>query len=260
MIIAKLQGGLGNQLFQWALTHTLSAKYNTSYAFDTSFYNHNILGITTRNYQLSSFPNIITKASSNINYSRVSDIIREKSLFYYQEINIRDNEVYYLDGYWQSYKYFKEYSNEIASLLDTRLELDSQTRVILETETVSLHVRRSDYLLHQNVHHVQDKSYYDRALKLVPKYDHMIVFSDDIDWCKKNLDYPNMVFMENTSDIMDLTLMSKCKHNIIANSSFSWWGAWLNQNTNKTVVCPRVWFAEYVTKNTELCPPEWITI
>jgi hypothetical protein len=188
------------------------------------------------------------------------NIIQEKNLFNHQEINIKRNTNYYLNGYWQSYLYINKNILDIKKILNIHLDLPESLQDILSGETVSLHIRRSDYLMHKNEHHIQDKFYYDKALSVIPKYDNILVFSDDTEWCKNNLDYPNIFIVDNNSDIVDMKLMSICKHNIIANSSFSWWGAWLNNNEKKIVVYPNLWYRDYLANKTQLCPPEWISV
>ena len=127
-----------------------------------------------------------------------------------------------------------------------------------------LHVRRGDYLALQNFHPVQSDEYYKKALELT-KPENLLVFSDDIDWVKSNLllDEASVFINHNKGNesYNDMRLMSLCKHHVIANSSFSWWGAYLNSHTKKIVLYPSVWFGEIVKHDTkDLCPPDWIKI
>ena len=127
--------------------------------------------------------------------------------------------------------------------------------------TVSLHIRRGDYLKQQHNHPVQSLEFYNKALELIGDYENLLIFSDDIDWCEKNLNYSNMTFVKGLTDIENIWLMSMCQHNIMANSSFSWWGAWLNNNPNKIVVSPKLWFGNNLKLNTkDIIPKDWIKI
>jgi hypothetical protein len=126
---------------------------------------------------------------------------------------------------------------------------------------VSLHVRRTDYVTSNGYHPVQSIEYYKNAIDIIGDYDYIFVFSDDIQWCKDNLKFKNMVFMEGFSDIEDLHIMSLCQNNIIANSSFSWWGAWLNIHPEKKIIAPTNWFGEQANLNTsDMIPSDWIKI
>ena len=103
--------------------------------------------------------------------------------------------------------------------------------------------------------------YYKNALDIIGGYENLYVFSDDINWCKTNLKFKNMVFVEGNDDVEDLWLMSLCDHNIIANSSFSWWGAWLNINPNKKVISPKRWFGEQTNLSSDdIIPVSWTKI
>ncbi|MCK4744844.1 alpha-1,2-fucosyltransferase, partial [Candidatus Parcubacteria bacterium] len=177
----------------------------------------------------------------------------------------------YLDGYWQSEKYFKNIENSIRKEFtlknDLQLKAKKLLRKIKNTESISIHIRRNDYISHKpanQYHGVCHLSYYKKAINvIIKKIDdpHFFVFSDDIDWCKKNLKikFPT-IFVEGNKDYEDLILMSKCKHNIIANSTFSWWGAWLNNNPNKIVIAPKKWFRKKSINTKDLIPKTWIKI
>ena len=122
------------------------------------------------------------------------------------------------------------------------LEVSFFILLVLYKNVVSLHVRRGDYLLLSNFHHNLESSYYKNAINQFPIDTKYLVFSDDINWCKTIFDGDEYIFVENQSDIMDLYLMSLCKHNIIPNSTFSWWAAFLNKNNNKKIIVPSIWF------------------
>lgn len=237
MIITKLQGGLGNQLFQWAVTRNLSLKYNTEYFFDLNHIPKSHPGVTSRGIDIDKFENLsINEMKHNPNLPTMVD------KFYYYDIPNNS----YLDGYWQSEKYFKENESIIRKELRIPQELKHsliEKHPFLKEDTVSIHVRRGDYVHLPNHHPIQTVEYYKSAYDLIGINDiNVVVVSDDIQWCKDNLNFGNTHFIENSSNINDLYIMSLCNHNIMSNSTFSWWGAWLNENPNKKVIIPDVWF------------------
>ena len=263
MIITKLQGGLANQLFQWAYGRNLSNKYNVELYTDLSFYNQHIPGTTKRNYSLSKFPNIDTSAFNPSNLPNAKKFQKLDDGFKFNELSYDNNYNYYLDGYWQSENYFLESSDLIRSELSPSDEILKKLNLtpFVYSNVVSLHVRRTDYVTSNGYHPVQSIEYYKKALDIIGEYDYIFVFSDDIQWCKDNLTFNNMIFMEGFDDVEDLWLMSMCKNNIIANSSFSWWGAWLNSNPNKKIVAPNSWFGSQTNLNTDnIIPNNWIKI
>lgn len=262
MIIIKLQGGLGNQMFQWAFGKHLSNKYNVPFYIDANFYKQDIMGVTKRTYSLSKFPNLKSNfIESAVNNGKVFSRFNEPSRFTNLEYNESNN--YYLDGYFQSEKYFLESSDLIRSELSPSDEILKKLNLtpFIDSNVVSLHVRRTDYVTSNGYHPVQSIEYYKKALDIIGEYDYIFVFSDDIQWCKDNLTFNNMIFMEGFDDVEDLWLMSMCKNNIIANSSFSWWGAWLNSNTNKKVIAPNNWFGSQTNLiENDIIPNNWIKI
>jgi hypothetical protein len=196
-----------------------------------------------------------------------------ESGFEYKEIPAIEGNVC-LNGYFQSEKYFKEYSDEIKKLFEqpkfmhgvvTSHAWDRNGIFInTETNTCSIHVRRGDYLKSPDHHPEQTMNYYMKAIKQMPKDTIFIIFSDDIAWCKQNFpDLPEKFkFAEGGRDDEDLLYMSLCKNNIITNSTFSWWAAWLNQNIEKKVIIPATWFGPaYANHNTEdLYCENWVRI
>ncbi len=255
MIVSKLQGGLGNQLFQWAYGKSLSVKYNVPLYLDVSFY-QNQYGVTKRIFSLDKFPNL----EYSIFQGNWNNLIKLIDDFRFKEIKYGGGGIY-LDGYWQSERYFMEISNTIRDSLrmsGSKKELFSKNNF---SGSVSMHIRRTDYVTSNGYHPVQSIEYYENALDIIGKYENLYVFSDDINWCKSNLRFKDMTFVQNSEDIDDLWMMSLCDHNIIANSSFSWWGAWLNKNTNKKVISPKRWFGEQTNLNSDdIIPVSWIKI
>ena len=263
MILTRLQGGMGNQIFQWAYGRHLSNKYNLELYIDLIFYNQHMTGTTKRSYSLSKFPKIKSEIFNTSILSNSKTFQQLNDNFKFNELTYNNNFNYYLTGYWQSENYFLESSDLIRNELspsDSILKKLNLTPFI-DTNVVSLHVRRTDYVTSNGYHPVQSIEYYKKALDVIGEYDYIFVFSDDIQWCKDNLTFNNMIFMEGFDDVEDLWLMSMCKNNIIANSSFSWWGAWLNNNLNKKVIAPNNWFGSKVNLSVDsIIPNNWIKI
>ncbi len=180
----------------------------------------------------------------------------------------------YLQGYWQSEKYFKDIEKIIRDDFTFSEEPDYQNKQMADTikccEAVSLHVRRGDYVSNPvttEYHGICSEDYYRRAVREVERYcknPQFFVFSDDPSWAKENLEtgYPTTIIDFNGSekDYEDLRLMSLCQHHIIANSSFSWWGAWLSWNPQKIVIAPKKWFNRPEINTQDLIPESWIRI
>ena len=263
-------GGLGNQMFQYAFARNLSLELETELYLRTSFFNLNS-GVTPRKFSLNKFPNLRykifqesdTEILKNLNQNSTYRLT-DSSNFSFIPFDFDYKSNYFLDGYWQTEKYFEKRKTEISN--DFSFEENWKDEIIkrhiqLQERTISLHVRRSDYLTLQENHPVQKKEYYDSAIEEIGQYDYIFIFSDDIKWCKENFDYKNMIFIENQKDIEDLWMMSICNHNIIANSSFSWWSAWLNKNPNKKVIAPKLWFGQQTNIDaSDIIPDEWIKI
>lgn len=194
-----------------------------------------------------------------------STIFDEGQTFHYREIPYEKDLS--LNGYWQSERYFADCKDYIREMFEPSDEVIANLRskysnVIDADNTCSIHVRRGDYLKHPNHHPVVSLMYCMKALKKMPKGTKFIVFSDDIQWCKENFMGDMFSFPEPQEDIYDFYLMSMCKNNIIANSSFSWWAAWLNKNPNKIVVAPSRWFGDAYAHYdlSDLIPEGWIKL
>jgi len=262
----KLAGGLGNYMFQIAAAYAYGLKYNKKaiFTFESSFVVHK---------HITTYKNNILNNVELINNKPFFDFkLFNENGFHYNEIPSIDGDVY-LNGYFQTEKYFKEYSDEIRKLFSYPDELISSAKEkmadkygIYETfeSSCSIHVRRGDYLNSPNHHPVQNMNYYMKAIKKMPKDSIFLIFSDDISWCKVNFpDVPEkFIFVEGNTDYEDLLLMSLCKNNITCNSTFSWWAAWLNNNPNKKVTIPSTWFGPaYANYNTEdLYCEGWVKI
>ncbi len=291
MTVVNILGGLGNQMFQYAFAYTYSIKKESVVKLDIgSFKTYDL-----REYELSLFNVSLeiasVKEAKNLKYKKenlfqkIVRKIRKKSLptsnNYYNELHFNfDKKVYdakgdiYFEGYWQSEKYFLEYRGELIKEFTLKEKLHIQSQIyqkeIAKTESVSLHIRRGDYVSnsHTNsVHGTCTLDYYRNAVLAIKekiKNVHFFSFSDDLDWAKEHLNFMNNItFIELGNDIPDheeMYLMSLCKHNIIANSSFSWWGAWLNQNPKKMVIAPQKWFNDTSIDTSDLIPKGWIRL
>lgn len=260
MINMTVMGGLGNQLFQWACARNLQEKYGHYINYNYDFYK----GQDWRKPQLDEFKNIVfNNVEENYTLGQVSigDGFNYGNFLRYDFSQTQ--RCYNLQGYWQSEKYFKENEQVIRNNLeiDPRIEyhINDNYPFIGNEKTASIHIRRTDYVTSNGYHPVQPISYYEEALSHI-EYEKLVVFSDDTHWCRGNLGFDNMVFAEGNTDIEDLYLMSACDNNIIANSSFSWWAAWLNKNENKKVIAPSNWFGPGAPSSQDIIPEDWITI
>jgi hypothetical protein len=257
-----IKGGLGNQMFQYAYGRNLELA-GKKIIFNISFLDKNKLEINyKRNFKLENF-RIETRAQFS---NREQLIIR---LFNKVLMKLGLKEY----GYWQGEKYFKEIELYIRKEFTLKKPLDSKFDNIIKqidgAPSVSIHVRRGDYVNDPKtrvVHNVCGLEYYRRAINIIKAQVNnptFFVFSDDIDWVRENLpiDYPSYhVSNLEGEDYEELILMSKCKHNIIANSTFSWWGAWLNQNPNKIVIAPKQWFTNKTSNEINILPKDWLQI
>lgn len=284
MRIVKLMGGLGNQMFQYAFGVALEHFHNDEVLFDASFFDmRNGDGIIPhREYQLNLYNTDVKIATKGEifrgMYKRSPDnplkllenkIIENNCGDYNAEI-IRLPAGGYYEGYFQNEKYFSDYREYIIKALTLKACLDEKNQILLshikESNSVSLHVRRGDYLKLQDIYEICDLGYYRRAVSYISSLVEnpvFYVFSDDIYWVKENLklDFPTIyVDINSAKDYFDLELMKKCSHNIIANSSFSWWGAWLNENPDKIVIAPQKWLKNREMLQNSIIPKTWVKI
>lgn len=202
-------------------------------------------------------------------------VFKEKSFAYSDEI-LKVVPPVYLDGYWQSEFYFSSIANILRNdfILKTSFDTNNQCMInkIKESEfnSVSLHIRRGDYVSNPqaaNYHGVCSLSYYSSAVKYVTDRvtdPHFFIFSDDPEWVRENLKISHRVTLVDINGpgrgVWDMALMMNCRHHVIANSSFSWWGAWLNPNSEKIVVAPKVWFTGASHDTSDLIPHSWVRL
>lgn len=281
MIIVQLRGGLGNQLFQYALGRHLAFLNQAELKLDVSLFNE-VNSWTYRTYSLNDFNIKATLATKNeINRLRghwggfVPFLGPQKSIvephfhFYAPVLSFKD--AVYLDGYWQSEKYFIDIADVIREDLTPKVSGSDTYEVLKESITqcnaVSVHIRRGDYVTNSTANRYFkpcEVKYYQQAIQYLVKYISnpvFFVFSDDILWAKANfkIDFPTH-FVEGNSAQEDLWLMASCGYQIIANSTFSWWGAWLNQQPDKIVIAPQTWFSTKRFDTKDLLPESWIRL
>lgn len=293
MTVVKLQGGLGNQMFQYAAGRSLVNDKDVVYV-DKYFFKKNTqsnINFTARKYELDIFKNIKAKEISPYHerffnndgflYKLIRKCLRSSIKYIKQEDNeykyisfgdITRYRYVYLKGYFQSEKYFshitKQLLNEFAfPELDKKNE-SLKKQIESTSNAVSMHIRRGDYLkpVFTDVHGILPVKYYNKALDCLNKNvtgKTLFIFSDDIEWVKENLniDDTKIFFIENNKaedGWKDMVLMSACKHHIIANSSFSWWGAWLSKNQGN-VYAPFNWFNRSKVKFNihDFIPQQW---
>ncbi len=275
MINLNLKGGLGNQMFQYAFALSIAEETNKKITFDDRFSNqHNgfelgkafgikpskpdateIVKLKISNFKKNQIIKFCSKKNQFIkNFLLKNSLIEEK--LSYQKYKVHsDSKILFIDGYWQSALYFKSIEKMIKEKFEfpplPELEKNKYGIDILETNSVSIHIRRGDYLNEKNkkIYCICGEDYYSKSISHIlrkvnnPKF---YIFSDDVEWAKKNIKFNQLTtyIIKEKSHIsyIDMQLMSMCKHNIIANSSFSWWAAWLNKNQEKIVIAPKKWF------------------
>ncbi len=249
-------GGLGNQLFEIAAAYALAIRNNTTSCFDFNACNTPLQGNTSNKYR----NNILSKVKDGtVDYFR--GIYNEPKFSYNELPNVSE---LILNGYFQSEEYFKDFKTEIIELFkieDTQI-IDDYLVVFREMNRpiTTIHVRRGDYLANSEFHNVLETEYYKKAMKEIGDSSFIFV-SDDIEWVKKNFKGPNIWYSNFSNEIDDFKLLTLCDNNIIANSSFSWWGAYLNKNPNKKIIAPNKWFGPKGPQDTEnLIPQNWIKL
>ena len=285
MIYVRIRGGLGNQLFQYSAARSLADRLNVNLGLDTREYNAGSpfeMGLKHFNIRAEFNPKGLIKHRKNGFSKYILDIALGNHKNVYKETNLSFNNLFhslpnktYLKGYWQSEKYFENNQKNIFKDLQLIAPQSKKNIKTLEniskTNSVSLHIRRGDYVTNSayNMKHgTCSLDYYKRSVdylsKSLNKNFTIFAFSDDPEWVFKNLKLPmDIQFIEHNSskkNYEDLRLMSQCNHNIIANSSFSWWGAWLNKSPKRTIISPKKWYADKNIKNIDIIPNNWIKI
>jgi hypothetical protein len=290
MIVVKLMGGLGNQLFQYAFGRCLATQWNSELVLDVDFlldrterdnfvfrdfdldlfrlkpYQLFENSIKTRFYKKSIFKKpIIEFKEQGFNFTKLPNNYRKRDL--------------YLDGYWQSFKYFEEIATELKMELKFKIPLTEKQSKLCEkiktTNSVCVNFRRTDFVTIPSAiqtHGVSSLEYYFKAIELVKNNVgediEIFVFSDDVDWCKANFKVDEPIhFVSHELYKGDrfsayLQLMNQCKYFIIPNSTFGWWAAWLSDYKDKIVITPKQWFLDPIlaSQTQDLRPDSWLII
>jgi len=284
MIITKIIGGLGNQLFQYAAGKALAVYHKTTLKLDLSGFDEYRL----RNFDLTAFnteyelakKNEILQHSQSSFFKKIRNRIASPSqTHYYRERHFHYDKNFllhpydaYMKGYWQSEKYFKNIEGIIRKEFSFKenfiKNVIGEGKEITKKQSIAVHIRRGDYANNGAIrmHGVLGKEYYEAAISIMKKSisnAEFYIFSDSMQWVNENISIPNAISVSGNltrTHFEDLYLMSQCRHNIIANSSFSWWGAWLNNNPNKIVIAPKKWFNKGPKDTQDLIPKEWLKI
>lgn len=300
-VIVSLNGGLGNQMFQYAAARSLTYRNHCRLFVDISNYSFepSVVNVGTRFFSLLHF-NIMGKAVTKEDFQYlftsgkknklwkflvklrlVADwkFISEPADNYWKfdpefyALTTRDN-IWLADGFWQNPRYFSDIVPFIQKEFTLREALNNENLAleneITECQSVSIHIRRGD-MVHvpvvKDTFGVLDLDYYHKAVKIMAAQrdqPHFFIFSDDPFWVEDSfkIDYPTTVVKLNPvdKDYLDLNLMSKCKNHIIANSTFSWWGAWLGKTPSQKVIAPKKPFRSFDIPIDEYYPPDWVTI
>lgn len=294
MVVIRLMGGLGNQMFQYAFGRMLSHSNDVHLQLDRSFLDHHEINMlhTPRNFELdvfnikatiadnktvASFRSLIAgrKAGFYINFPFFFNkkILKEHSFRFDRKVILQKGNIY-AEGYWQCEKYFEQIENDIRREFTFKTDPSPENRLIAEKirqqPSVSMHIRRGDMAALPSAHQFHGiciPEYYDAALNLLKEKVgsfNLFVFSDEPEYVRANFNLPEpfTIISHNTGkhSFEDMRLMSLCNHHIIANSSFSWWGAWLNPSKSKSVVAPRKWFAHSEIDTSDIIPLSWIQI
>ena len=292
MIVVNLKGGLGNQMFQYALAHVLAVRNGGRVACDRRFvdeYNHRQpirymprdlelgdFGIPVEPPDRRSLIRTLMFPSSYAVRAKIGAVldrlgycaIIERGRVYEARVLDRGDRTLYLDGYWQSERYFAECRNEIRELFTchtSRFESPaSATLAINPDRSVCIHVRRGDFIGSQE-HDCLPPAYYETAVRMVEERSHAAlrpyVFSDDIEWCRVHLHFlRDAVFVTPNRPVVDLHRMRTFRYFVIPNSTFAWWSAWLSDAPGKLVIAPRRWSGTLPPEAVDMVPLDWLTV
>ena len=288
-IYVQIKAGLGNQMFQYAFGRALSLRKKKELALDSKWYHKHGSKDTPRSFELDKY-NIKARSATSEELrpfkTKWQLLLRKiKRRLIYKKDHVynpkeANSDQTYFEGHWTNEKYFKEFEDTIRNdFLPAHPLKDASAQVLSEIEKIieeghipiSIHVRRGDCVTNPHAAAYQgtvDTSYYDAArdylFSLFPKEQCIFfVFSDDIAWAKEHIQTGAKtiyVSQPGIPDYEELYLMSRCLHHIIANSSFSWWGAWLNPYSKKIIIAPKAWLKDTSFDTSDVCPKEWIRI
>lgn len=273
---------MGNQMLQYALGRHLSIKNNSPLWLDLSWYNNYRKSQFYREFRIDCFQTNYKRVNLNnilwrlrftdhfktINPFKLKNVV-EKEYAHFDEKILEAGDDILLEGFFPSYKYFEGIREVLIKDFTPIEQMNTANAAYLQkiksTNSVSVHFRRGDYALTGH-HGMLDKAYYEAAIKHIAIKTgglQLFIFSDEPEWVCQNMqfEHPFEVISINKDqhNYFDMELMKHCKHNIIANSSFSWWGAWLNETTEKIVVAPEKWLNVDINRM-ENIPPEWILL
>ena len=252
LISCNLMGGLGNQLFQAAHAIAQGITHNREVVFVPRSWTP-MQGRQTENYLNNIFRNL--KFVDNIDgFEKVMEGPWEF---------VKDHDTVF-DGYFQSSKNFNPHFDRIRNIFSPTEEFVEEMLQkhpeLKQENTLSIHIRRGDCFMNPDIHPIANEKYVERALNEIGEYSHVFVFSDDKDWVKENLKFENVTYVDDV-DYKEMWLMSLCKNHIMVNSSFSWWGSFLNKNPNKKIVAPSIWFGPRGPRNySDIYEPYWTVL
>lgn len=276
MVVVNIQGRLGNQMFGFALYRQLERMGKEVYVdfsheplINLFGLQYNVIDKTTALEYLKDRDNrnIIKRWEYRI-FPHRCRCYEEKSTGIFDKNVLKLDDVY-LNGYWQSERYFADVTEEVRCMYRFPECLsDYQKKVLDEIQSIqsaSIHIRRGDYLEHPELYGTITMEYYRRAMRYIQERRENVcfyIFTNDISWAIQNFKDNNVFIIDNSKDSetgnLDMALMAACKDNIIANSSFSWWGAWLNQNQEKVVLAPKKWEVNRSTR--DIWCKDWVRI
>jgi hypothetical protein len=286
MHVVKIIGGLGNQMFQYAFYKKINSIYRDCKVDVTEFENyplHNgyeierIFAVSSpkatkqEKNKLSNSGDSILQKVKRFLFGKKASEYHESSADFNEKV-FQLNQPTYFDGYWQSEKYFKGIEEDVRKDFTFKGELSDKNHMLAnemqQNQSISIHVRRGDYIGNDLYEGICDLNYYNQAIQYIrskvesPTF---YIFSNDISWCRENLELLDFAttyvdWNKKTDSYLDMYLMSNCKYNIIANSSFSWWGAWLNNYENKIVVAPKKWVNNEQLNSDDIVPQSWVRL
>jgi hypothetical protein len=252
MIVSVLMGGMGNQMFQLACGLAQARRLDSTLRLDIT-----LLG-GKRKYILDQWtlPGDVTTVTGT------ALTVHENGMGYNRDINERVKDGDCLYGYWQSEKYFRDIRDDIR-----RIFIPHQAEFVgVGIDSVAVHVRRDDYLVspHKEFHGLLPMSYYESAMNYIrervtnPTF---FIFSEDVEWARQNFIASDAILVPRGQEARDIYLMSRCQHAIVANSSFSWWGAFLGDwQTDRIVIAPNRWFQDERTDGSDIVPDRWLRL
>jgi len=292
-VVSKLMGGLGNQMLQYATGFALSKQLHATHLVDVNYFNIDAsLNNTHREFELKVFGITNGLYSGVLSHQLTRKIVFKISwlrlkllplfgIHYVREVDdfaalkkIQRGMVY-LDGYWQSYLFFHEQRQQLSKVFNFLPLMQGENALLVQhinaSNAVAVHIRRTDYLLPESIHLAMDVDYYQRAMTHIKESNPDAVFyffGDDEAWIREHFNIDNKTCYhvnhnKGAQSFLDMGLMCLCKHNIISNSTFSWWAAFLNTNPNQICIAPKQWFKPGVSvafSPSAFIPETWITV